>query len=653
MAFVGNWEPLAFRRRRGTWPHADIEARYEAEHSPETIGELKTLGVNFVITHFFKGFGLAAEAEEIAKTAKFIQDCHEAGIGVGTYVSSNFFYETFLAEEPDAAEWAGVKYDGTKATYFQQYFRWQFCYSNPAYLKYIKKVVDKAVDVGADLLHFDNFSWMPNHDYCHCRHCVEAFRAYIAEHLTPAQRRELLGFETTDHILPPPGIDKIRLDAEVVRDPLMRLWIAFRADVIDKTWRAICAHARSRRADIKMEFNGEALACIYNHTKMGVDFDRMLPEAFAFWGEDAFGPKVHPNGCIGGRWRSMKMAEAYGSHFFGYAFAGNGQDEAQARSNRLYFAEHLAFNHNCVADVGAFDATPTTPDFRSRRAEMQLLRRNESLLVDTESPAKVAVFRNFPSQAYCGITTQLAAYSVEQMLFLRSIPFDILMDSHLDRLSRYQVVVLAGQLCLDGRQREAFAQYVAAGGALILIGRAGKYDQWGMRARRDLAEQLGLDIADGLEPTSQQLGGGTVHYRPIALPKVVQQAIEAGKFPRYDDDWAYYPSSLWDEPPDADELAEMIHQATGGPLIEHDGPNTVICNLRRKGNTTLVHLLQYDSAQQLENITVTLAGFESTTSVRRVDFDNCSPRPVAFEADGAKLRIDVGALDVYALLIVE
>ncbi len=65
--FVGNWEPLMFRRRAG-FAHVNEESIYEAEHSEESVHQLKEAGVNLVITHFHKGFGREAEREEIERT---------------------------------------------------------------------------------------------------------------------------------------------------------------------------------------------------------------------------------------------------------------------------------------------------------------------------------------------------------------------------------------------------------------------------------------------------------------------------------------------------------------------------------------------------------------------------------------------------------
>src|SRR5271157_515602 len=53
VVFVGNWEPLAFRRRQGG-VSVDVKESYRREHTEETVLKLKAAGVTMVITHFYK-----------------------------------------------------------------------------------------------------------------------------------------------------------------------------------------------------------------------------------------------------------------------------------------------------------------------------------------------------------------------------------------------------------------------------------------------------------------------------------------------------------------------------------------------------------------------------------------------------------------------
>ncbi len=101
LMLVGNWEP--FRRHAGS-AAVDEEAIYAREHRPETLRRLCALGVNLLITHFHKGFGLAAEREEIAGAAALVREAHALGLHVGAHVRFDAVaYETYLDEVPEAA----------------------------------------------------------------------------------------------------------------------------------------------------------------------------------------------------------------------------------------------------------------------------------------------------------------------------------------------------------------------------------------------------------------------------------------------------------------------------------------------------------------------------------------------------------------------
>ena len=130
----GNWEPLIFRRRLGGGC-SDVAERYLEEHSPELVRELQRKGINLLITHYFKGFGLQAEAEDIVQTRKLTRLCHQANIRVGAYIGDTLIPETFLTEEPDAASWYQIDAAGNAIQYGgTQSFRYKWCRTNPAFL---------------------------------------------------------------------------------------------------------------------------------------------------------------------------------------------------------------------------------------------------------------------------------------------------------------------------------------------------------------------------------------------------------------------------------------------------------------------------------------------------------------------------------------
>ena len=108
IVMAGSWEPLVFRVRRdgaGYTPTPEQIAAYHREHGPEMVAKLKSLGVNFVMMHCYKGAGLVAEKESMADAVRFSKLCHDAGMRVGVYnFSGAFLWEPLFKENPQAKE---------------------------------------------------------------------------------------------------------------------------------------------------------------------------------------------------------------------------------------------------------------------------------------------------------------------------------------------------------------------------------------------------------------------------------------------------------------------------------------------------------------------------------------------------------------------
>lgn len=176
------WEPLAhYRRTSGVVGAVDVSDPgfpqwYERLHSEELVRTMSELGVNLAVTHFFKGFGLKHERAEQQRTAQLVQAAHRHGISVLGYCQSrSLYYETFLAEEPQAEAWIQRDADGKCRTWGSAYFRWAPCIHSREFRDYIKRVIRVGLEeIGLDGLHFDNDYCEP----CYCPRCEQAFRAY-------------------------------------------------------------------------------------------------------------------------------------------------------------------------------------------------------------------------------------------------------------------------------------------------------------------------------------------------------------------------------------------------------------------------------------------------------------------------------------------
>src|SRR5205814_271311 len=105
LIIVGNWDSMPIFRRRVGGETVDMEQQYAKQHTEEAVRKLKELGVTIAIIHFYKGFGLKAEAPQLDDARKLAALLHKNNIRVGVYVGSTLGYETFLVEKPDAAQW--------------------------------------------------------------------------------------------------------------------------------------------------------------------------------------------------------------------------------------------------------------------------------------------------------------------------------------------------------------------------------------------------------------------------------------------------------------------------------------------------------------------------------------------------------------------
>ena len=134
--------------------------------------------------------------------AKAAAIAHKYGMKVDTYIQWNTMaYETFFAEVPEAQTdlWYQVDVNGKPIllTYgYQQSFRYRPCFNHDAYMEYYKeKIIRYAVEkIKTDFIHFDNFdyNYPPEADFNPAT--IAAFRKYLKEKYTPAERIERFGF---------------------------------------------------------------------------------------------------------------------------------------------------------------------------------------------------------------------------------------------------------------------------------------------------------------------------------------------------------------------------------------------------------------------------------------------------------------------------
>jgi hypothetical protein len=484
IVMAGSWEPLSFRVRRdgssGFTPTEEQQAAYLREHSPEMIARLKDLGVNFVMMHCYKGAGLLVERESMADAARFAKLCHDAGLHVGVYnYSGAFLWEPLFRETPQARDWVLLDEKGRPRTYGGATYRYYWNRNHPEAQAFYRQIVSFAVqEIGADLLHFDNYEVGPGWD----ENSVQRFRQYLRSQFTPERLKEM---DAAD-------VDTVRPPAGASDSLLRRAWLDFCCQSLADSYRDMSLYARGLHKDILIECNPGGPG---DRIRPPVDHGRLLPAGEAFWDEGR--RPEYRNGELFTRIRTYKVARRMDNMVFAYTISP------------LEMAESMAFNLDCLGCICWFEYAQVVAQPGSKEPVSAALapfikfyHARYDLFRDAEVVADVAVLRSFPSQVFAERKDAALTYRAEQSLIDNHIPFQIIYDQHLDDLQRYRVLVLAGCEAMSDEQIRYVERYARSVGKLCLVGPAGTHDEWMLPRKEHAFDGLsgpGIDRIDEKE----------------------------------------------------------------------------------------------------------------------------------------------------------
>lgn len=473
IVMAGSWEPLSFRVRRdgssGFTPTEEQQAAYLREHSPEMIARLKDLGVNFVMMHCYKGAGLLAERESMSDAARFAKLCRDAGLRVGVYnYSGAFLWEPLFREVPQAKDWVLLDEQGKPRTYGGAAYRYFWNRNHPEAQAFYRKIASFAVhEIGADLLHFDNYGHGPGYD----ENSVQRFRQYLRSRFTP-ERLEEMGAADVDTVPPPPAGPPDSL--------LRRAWLDFCCQSLADSYRDMGLYARGLRKDILIECNPGGPG---DRIQPPVDHGRLLPAGEAFWDESR--RPGYRNGQLATRIRTYKVARRMDNMAFAYAISP------------LEMAESMAFNLDCLGCICWFEYAQVVAQPGSKEplsADLapfiKFFHARRDLLREAEVVADVAVLRSFPAQVFAERRNAALTYRAEQSLIDNHVPFQIIYDRYLADLRRYRVLVLAGCQAMSDEQVKSVERYTRSGGKICMVGPAGTHDEWMLPRKQQVFESL-------------------------------------------------------------------------------------------------------------------------------------------------------------------
>ena len=608
IVMAGSWEPLVFRvRRDGTSyvPTPEQRAAWDREHSLEMVERLKTLGVNFVMMHCYKGAGLDAERESMADAVKFSELCHGAGLRVGVYnFSGAFLWEPFLRENPRARDWVALDLQGQPVTYGAAQYRYYWNRNHPQAEAFYRGLVAFALkDIKTDLVHFDNYVVGPGNDPV----SVGRFRDYLRQTF-PADRLSQMEIADVDSAKPP---------AAGAPPLLVRAWQDFCCRSLAETYWSLGQYARSLRPDVLVECNPNGVGPTIVPP---VDHGRLLQGGEAYWVES--GRVGWADGRLVSRIRHYKVGRAMDNMTFDYTLTP------------LEMAESMAFNLDCLGCVAWFEygdivSAPGSKDPMSPALErsIRFYHARRDLLRDAAVVADAAVLRSCPSLVFGDPRhTGLTAH-VEDLLIENRRCFQILHDHQLGDLNRYRALVLAGCAALSDLQVEQIRRFVAQGGRLCAIGPLATHDQWMLPRDRPALDDLPA--------------GAVVH---VAEREDWLTAIDHACGQRS------LSVSVWKSASQATPADPLRAQAA-----TLAAPPGLCVELTEQAQRRLVHLVNYRSDGPVRDVVVTLEipRGRSVQGVMLASPDRDTDSIVPFEVHTGRVRFTVPEITVYQIAAVD
>jgi hypothetical protein len=640
---AGLWEPNYFMKlSRGD---GVPEAVWKYRHSEAFVEALHADGINQIWTHWWKGFGLTFESREQEQNRTLIQAAHARGMRVIAYCTfGSIVPETLEHEVPDCMSWAQIGEHGQPAscqTSFQC-FRVRPCYNSQAWLDYMKRVTQKALEMGADGIHFDNIGYNSEPDSCHCPTCVAKFRTFLAEQFGPqtpetrALGEKLFGFHDFSRVRVPWFN---RWNQAVMQRQIQvsaqKAWVRFKVESIRQALQQMADHIRRVNPQALVEANaGKGYGCNTEYMN-GLAPEVHYPILDLVYNE-AGALKTGAQGQLVTRIRECKIARAGGVPVLPYS------------RTVPELAEMFAFN------PGAFccGLTPRINAWYHQHKRYQL---------EAETLADVAVLRHRESLAYNMIDPYAAVITAEQVLIENNVPYDTVWGSHLGDLSKYRLLILAGCECLSEQEAAQVETFVRKGGSLLAVGKTGLFDEWrcpyrrrgvtrvtnGAEAKAAMEPQMALYRIFGDNPRAAlrtAFGKG----RAAFLPDFDYKAFPGGG----PDFWTVTDAQFARPKNEGEVLDAIAWCLRHAPQLRVESSVRVLAELTRVGRETVLHLVNPDGEKTPARVFVTLHLRHPVKSVRALSFGVDGPSvKVPFVRQGAAVQVEVPDLGVHRMLI--
>lgn len=493
MAIIwSNWnhEPIDHLRRMGDsrisvftlgeW----LPQWYDRLHGEELIAQAAEMGINTIYTHFFKGFGLVHEHDDMERMREFIRYAHAHGVEVIGYCQlGTLYYETMLDEVPDLEDWIARDRNGDFLTYggLPHYYRWRPCFESREFIAYFKRVLSYGVEhVGLDGFHFDNSQVRE----CYCPRCQQAFRDYLTAQIP--NPREVTGLAHFRNVRIPP-----LLDGDEVHDPLC-LWRGrFRHDQL--------VRAQTEIFDYVKAIGGKYV--LHNPGLLRPDFRR------------AFDPQRNPASCdfvfaensnyirVEGEKTitqilSFKLGERFGFRVFDAPWMHKDGDylipDDRDTIDR-FLTQGMIYGN--ITGAPWFVRSRKTADrvIMDDPAHAEIAARafayfkDHAALYDSVSAPRARLL--YATDSFYGLACGFTDFTdAASMLEAHGVPYTVITASELAEVNPGELVVLANMPFAPRGQYDAIASAYRRGVRFLRLGRYGLYNEHGKE--RDHADPI-------------------------------------------------------------------------------------------------------------------------------------------------------------------
>ncbi len=637
----GMWEPIYFQKMRGN-VGTNQEKIYNFKRSRIFLEHLAEKGVNHVWFNWWKGYGLAKEAEYQDQVAELFPVCRELGIRAVCYHSfGSLTFDTLLHEEPDVVNWIARTQNGnpTSCQVTFQCFRYRPCFSSDGYLSYMEKVLSRAIDAGCDGIHFDNIGIQAEMEACHCERCQHLFREYLEKHYGKDLGEETFGLSDFTHASVPwfnQHNEPNKLNNLKVAHH--RAWVDFKCEILCGAANRLIDFIHNKNPEVMVEMNATESEGFPAAFWRGNDCNQFFPKLEMVWdeGNGQFG--VNSKGAMINAVRPKKIARSFGCAH---------KCSANPISMAMEFSEEKAIS--------------TTPyGFWKKYKEYQL---------KSESLARVAVLRERNSMTYNRWDPWEETLAVEQYLMERRIPFDMVHNVHLDSIAdRYDLLIVAGMEIITDVVRDKIRTYVAQGGGVLLTGDSGVYDEH-YRIRQqpverienmqefDRAQQPMNAFHELIGPDPHNSGSETVKKSFGKGRAAWLNQLDVDRVARIPANWCHSPANhmLARNAHVVDELVGWLLPEGIGIRVDTVGKIYVHYARRSDTNERMVHLINHEFDKRVANATVELRMDTAPSQVVSISMDDMETYPKqeeTFSMDGNTLRFRVDNIKTHRTAII-